>query len=188
MEMTATPIVHNGVGGDADILTHMFGTLVDGRTPAEVSELLQRAQCLITVTSQTMQQRKDLENRLSAVIIFLEQGLPISKVDGLRMSQRLMLLQATELCEEIAANPSFDHYWRFVALSLRAECLYVLDSYTEALREAEAAQAMLPDVMPVSPTIEARSAYHRHLLSQPLDLPITGRGLLDSIQRELLSM
>jgi hypothetical protein len=176
------------VGGDADILTHMFGLLVDGRSPAEVSELLQRAQGLIDVTSQSIKQREALESRMSAVIIFLERGLPGNCTTTLQPRQRLMLTQAAEVCQEIVGTTCFDDYWRFVAASLLAECIYLLGERTTALQHAEVAQQMLPLTMPPTPTTEACAAYTQHMLRQTSELPVTSHSFLEQLQQELSSM
>lgn len=184
--MTATPFAPSSVGGDADILTHMFDLLVEGRTRAQVSELLTRAQSLIDVTSQSIRQREDLTERLSAVIVFLERGLPASNANTVQLRQRMMLLQAAELCEGIVSNTEFDDYWRFVAASLLAECMYVLGERTTALKHAEMAQTLLPLSAPASPIIEARIAYNWHMLCQPADLPVTSYSFLEQVHQELL--
>ena len=95
---------------------------------------------------------KTLKDHLAGLLIILERNLPAF---GPRPTpgQRAMLGAVVPLCDEIAQGPAAENpYWRCIALSLKAECLLVLNLGADPEGEARraliasvAAYAMIPE-------------------------------------------
>ncbi|HKX73314.1 MAG TPA: hypothetical protein VJM32_04840 [Candidatus Saccharimonadales bacterium] len=135
--------------------------------------------------------RAEMVNHFSGIILMLERGLPASAEIGIKPYQGVLLGQAAELCLGIT-----EPFWQCIALSLRAECLYLLAAAesntetaatrrTDALRAASASLEIYPEPVESNPILEDRLAFCRDVIGGRMT-PVTTLLFLSKLHDELV--
>lgn len=137
-------------------------------------------------------ERSKMVERFISIIVMLERGLPETNT-SITPGKAVMLDQAAKLCLEITAT---EGYWRFMALSLRAECLLILATNTtdkataaslraQAIEAAKQSRALQPATNDVGPRPEERASFNRDVIRRRKP-PVTTRLFLSQLHDELV--
>lgn len=162
---------------------------------SDALRLLGKTESPLAAPCQTLlaeHERKELVRLMIGLIILLDRGpFPDDAKDPPVITStvrrhRAMLEAAADLANSIAGYTE-DAYWQCIALSLRAECLYLLDECAEARAAATQSQAAYSKLTEPSAPTDHRAAYNRDLLEgkQP---HVTTRRFLDSLHEEVLRL
>lgn len=167
-----------------DAVSNAVEQLMDGRPAREAQQVLVVAIAAMGERAADLDRRAKLITELHAFFVQLTTGF--SMLNGSKRPERMakVLLQASAHMAVRLADPLHNNnaFWRAIILSLRAECLHLLDDEA-AYAAALTAQASLDMVTPTS-AVDERQAFVAELLRRG-NPRLTSVTLLDTLHASL---